>query len=103
MIFRRLARRLRTSVALGLPPVPAPAMVFVPVGVLLGPWGTSVLDARVIGHLEPVVSILLATFGVLAGLALRDGPSPPAGWPTSTTCCRFQRALARAGEVGRAS
>jgi hypothetical protein len=74
MSIRRLARRLRTSVALGLPPVLAPAMVFVPLGVLLGPWGTDVLDARVVGHLEPVVSILLATFGVLAGLALRDGP-----------------------------
>jgi len=75
MILRRLARRLRTSVALGLPPVLAPAMVFVPLGVLLGPWGTNVVDARVVGHLEPVVSIVLATLGVLAGLALRDGPS----------------------------
>ncbi len=74
MSLRRLARRLRTSVALGLPPVLAPAMVFVPLGVLLGPWGTNVLDARVVGHLEPVVSIVLATLGVLAGLALRDGP-----------------------------
>ena len=49
MILRRLARRLRTSVALGLPPVLAPAMVFVPLGVLLGPWGTNVVDARVVG------------------------------------------------------
>ena len=38
--LRRLARWLSTSAALGLPPVLAPAMVFVPLGVLLGPWGT---------------------------------------------------------------
>jgi hypothetical protein len=74
MSLRRLTRRLRTSAALGLPAVLAPAMVFVPLGVLLGPWGTNVLDARVVGHLEPVVSILLEPLlvALAAGLVVEN-------------------------------
>jgi hypothetical protein len=66
----RLARRLRTNVALGLPPVLAPALVFVPIGALLGPLGAGVLTATVLTHLAPVVSMGLAALGIFVGLAL---------------------------------
>jgi hypothetical protein len=72
--LRRLARRLRTRAALGLAPVLAPAMVFVPLGYLLGPPGLNLLPARALGHFDPVISIGLATLGVFVGLALGRRP-----------------------------
>ncbi len=72
--LRRVARRLRTRAAFGLAPVLAPAMVFVPIGYLLGPSGLNVLPARALDHLDPVISIGLATLGVFVGLALGRRP-----------------------------
>jgi hypothetical protein len=71
---RRLARRLYTRAAFGLAPVLAPAMLFVPLGYLLGPAGLSLLPARALDHLDPVISVGLATLGVFVGLALGRRP-----------------------------
>lgn len=66
----RLLRRLRTSGALGLPRVLAPALLFVPLGFLLGPLGLNLLRAPVLAHLGPATSVGLATLGVFVGLGL---------------------------------
>jgi hypothetical protein len=66
----RLGRRLTTNVALGLPPVLAPALVFVPIGMLLGPLGLGVLTTTVLSFLAPVVATGVAALGVFVGLAL---------------------------------
>jgi len=71
---QRLARRLYTRAAFGLAPVLAPAMLFVPLGYLLGPAGLSLLPARALAHLDPVISVGLATLGVFVGLALGRRP-----------------------------
>jgi hypothetical protein len=71
---RRVARRLYTRAAFGLAPVLAPAMLFVPLGYLLGPAGLSLLPARALAHLDPVISVGLATLGVFVGLALGRRP-----------------------------
>ena len=65
----RLTATLRTRAALGLRPVTAPVMVFVPIGVALGPMGLGVLSDDVLQHLDVVVSIALATLGVFIGIA----------------------------------
>jgi hypothetical protein len=70
----RLTRRLRTRAAYGLAPVLAPTMVFVPLGYLLGPPGLNLLPARALAHLDPVISVGLATLGVFVGLALGRRP-----------------------------
>src|SRR5262249_44799137 len=72
--LRRLARRLRTRAAFGLTPVLAPALLFVPLGYLLGPPGLNVLPGRALDHLDPVISVGLATLGVFVGLALGRRP-----------------------------
>jgi hypothetical protein len=71
---RRVARRLHTRAAFGLAPVLAPAMLFVPLGYLLGPAGLSLLPARALAHLDPVISVGLAALGVFVGLALGRRP-----------------------------
>ncbi|MDE3156240.1 MAG: hypothetical protein KGN76_14155 [Acidobacteriota bacterium] len=68
--FGRLDLLLRTRQALGLRATPAPALVFVPLGVLLGPHVLNLLSPNVLGHLDAVVSVALATLGVFVGLAL---------------------------------
>ena len=67
--FSRIVSVLRTRAALGLRPATTPVMVFVPLGVLLGPWGLGALTPRVLDHLDVVVSIALATLGVFVGIA----------------------------------
>ena len=66
----RLGATLRTRAALGLRPATTPVMVFVPLGVLLGPWGVGALTSRVLDHLDIVISIALATLGVFVGIAI---------------------------------
>ena len=61
---------LRTRAVLGLTPVVAPAVVFVPIGAVLGPSFTNVLNPTVLGYLDAVVAVALAVLGVFAGLAL---------------------------------
>ena len=60
---------LTPRAALGLRPVTAPVMVFIPAGILLGPAGAGVLSLNVLSHLDPVISIVLATLGVFIGIA----------------------------------
>ena len=61
---------LRTRAALGLTPVVAPAVLFVPIGAVLGPSFTNVLSPAALGYLDAVVAVALAVLGVFAGLAL---------------------------------
>jgi hypothetical protein len=68
--FARLGATLRTRAALGLRPATTPVMVFVPLGILLGPMGAGALTPRVLDHLDAVVSIALATLGVFVGIAV---------------------------------
>ncbi|HSK10360.1 MAG TPA: hypothetical protein VK911_12350 [Vicinamibacterales bacterium] len=63
---------LRRHAALGLAPVIAPAVVFVPLGVIAGPQGLRILNQSVLGYLDPVVSVALAALGIFAGLAIDD-------------------------------
>lgn len=67
--LRRIASLLRTRAALGLRPVTAPVMVFIPLGIMLGPGGAGVLSLNVLSHLDAVISIVLATLGVFIGVA----------------------------------
>jgi len=71
---RRVAQRLRTHAAFGLAPALAPALLFVPLGFLLGPPGLNVLPAHAVEHLDPVISVGLAALGVFVGLALGRRP-----------------------------
>lgn len=68
--LERWLRPLRTRAALGLAPAAAPALVFVPLGMVLGPQFLNILSPLVLSYLDTVVSISLATLGVFVGLAL---------------------------------
>lgn len=61
---------LRTRAALGLAPVIAPAVLFVPIGAALGPAALNVLTPVALSYLDTVVAIALAALGVFVGLAL---------------------------------
>lgn len=64
----------RTRAAFGLRPLTAPVMVFIPIGVAMGPRVLGLLSDRALAYLDVVVSIGLATLGVFIGLALgREG------------------------------
>jgi hypothetical protein len=69
MAIRRITSLLRTRAALGLRPVTAPVMVFIPLGILLGPGGAGFISLNVLDHLDAVISIVLATLGVFIGIA----------------------------------
>ena len=71
---RRLTRRLRRHAAFGLAPALAPALLFVPLGFLLGPSGLNLLPAHALQHLDPVISVGVAALGVFVGLALGRRP-----------------------------
>lgn len=66
----RLAASFRTRAALGLRPLTAPVMVFIPLGILLGPGSLGVISRTALAHLDIVVSIALATLGVVIGIAV---------------------------------
>jgi hypothetical protein len=65
-----LVRPLRTRAALGLDAAPAPALLFVPVGFLLGPRALGALSEDALAFLDVVVSVGLAALGIFIGLAL---------------------------------
>ena len=65
----RVTATLRTRAALGLRPVTAPVMLFLPLGAVLGPSGANVLSSAALGHLDVVISVVLATLGVFIGIA----------------------------------
>jgi hypothetical protein len=66
----RLAVLLRSRAALGLPPLVAPALVFVPLGVACGRYGLGLVGPDAAVWLDVVASIALAAIGVFVGLAL---------------------------------
>lgn len=61
---------LRTRAAFGLAPSLTPAVIFLPLGALLGPLGAGWLSAAVLDRLSVAVTVALAVLGVLAGIAL---------------------------------
>ncbi|HTV03335.1 MAG TPA: hypothetical protein VMF13_22485, partial [Luteitalea sp.] len=61
---------LRKRAALGLAPTLAPAVLFVPIGMVLGPSATNVLAPSVLSALDAAVAVALAVLGVFVGLAL---------------------------------
>lgn len=61
---------LRTRSALGLAPSPTPAVIFLPLGALLGPHAIGWLSPGVLDRLSIAVTIALAVLGVLVGTAL---------------------------------
>ena len=68
-LLARMPNGLRRRPALGLSPAAAPVMLFVPLGMLLGPSGSGIISRDALGHLDLVVSVTLATLGVFIGLA----------------------------------
>ncbi len=61
---------LRTHAALGLRPLTAPVIIFLPLGVILGPFGLNWISVAALAHLDVVISIGLATLGVFIGIAV---------------------------------
>ena len=68
-VIARITSMLRRRAALGVRPAVVPVMVFVPLGVLLGPAGMGLLNVRVLSVLDVVISIALATLAVFVGIA----------------------------------
>ncbi|HEX6974835.1 MAG TPA: hypothetical protein VF147_10565 [Vicinamibacterales bacterium] len=68
-MIRAIPSALRVRAALGLRPLAAPVMLFIPLGFALGPRGIGVLSASTLSHMDVVVSIALATLGVFIGIA----------------------------------
>jgi hypothetical protein len=66
----RLAHLVRTRAALGLPPLVAPALVFVSLGVSLGPHGLDLVSPQVVAHLDAVLAAALAALGIFVGLGV---------------------------------
>jgi hypothetical protein len=70
----RLTDGLRRRTALGLSPLTAPVIIFIPLGFLLGPWAIAAVPLRALAHLDAIVTIGLATLGVFIGVAAgREG------------------------------
>ena len=59
-----------TRSALGLAPSLTPAVIFLPVGFVLGPRVLNVLSPTLLSRLDLAVTIALAVLGVLVGIAL---------------------------------
>jgi hypothetical protein len=76
--FRWLLSLFRTRSALGMAPSLTPAIIFLPIGALLGPQALGLLTPAVFAHLDTVVTIALAVLGVFVGVAL--GREVRAAW-----------------------
>ncbi len=61
---------LRTRSALGLAPSLTPAVVFLSLGLLLGPSVLGLITPRALDRLDVAVTIALAVLGVIVGIAL---------------------------------
>ncbi|MFN8061485.1 MAG: hypothetical protein U0Q12_20165 [Vicinamibacterales bacterium] len=61
---------LRRRAALGLPAVTPPAVLFIPLGYLLGPQALGVLPTPALEYLDVAVVVALATLGSLVGMSL---------------------------------
>lgn len=60
----------RTRATLGLRPLTAPALLFVPLGATIGPSGLGWVSQTTLGHLYPVVAIALAAIGIFVGFGV---------------------------------
>lgn len=60
---------LFTRSALGLAPSLTPAVIFLPLGVLLGPLGLQWFTPQILSRLDAAVTIALAVLGVIVGVA----------------------------------
>lgn len=65
----RISQRVRRRAALGLGPVAAPFLVFIPMGILVGPFGIDLISSDLLAHLDAVVTLALSTLGVFIGVA----------------------------------
>jgi hypothetical protein len=65
-----LVSLLRTRSALGLTPSPTPAIIFLPIGALLGPRALGLLSVQTLASLDVVVTVGLTVLGMLVGIAL---------------------------------
>ena len=83
--LRRVRFPFRTRAALGLRPLTAPVIVFLPLGFLIGPSGMNLLTVQAIGHLDVVISIVLATLGVFIGIAAGSQRRPVARMMTAAS------------------
>ncbi len=61
---------LRTRSALGLAPSLTPAVVFVPIGIVVGPLGLDLIGPRMRSLLDLSVTLALTLLGVFVGMAL---------------------------------
>jgi hypothetical protein len=68
--FGWLLSLLRTRSALGFAPSLTPAVVFLPLGALLGPHALGWFSPRLLSRLDLAVTIALAVLGVVVGIAL---------------------------------
>ncbi|MGE0462285.1 MAG: hypothetical protein AB7Q16_13025 [Vicinamibacterales bacterium] len=64
----------RRRLALGVGDTLAPSLVFIAIGVALGPSGSHVLSRAVIERAEPLVSVALAVLGVFVGVGTTTIP-----------------------------
>ncbi|MGE3509965.1 MAG: hypothetical protein AB7N65_13890 [Vicinamibacterales bacterium] len=69
----------RRRPALGLQPTPAPTLLFVLIGVALGPVGLNLLSATALFQTQAIVWVALAVIGVFVGLGLAERPSDLTG------------------------
>lgn len=69
----------RRRPALGLQPTPAPTLLFVLIGVALGPVGLNLLSAAALSQTQAIVWVALAVIGVFVGLGLAERPSDLTG------------------------
>jgi hypothetical protein len=76
--WRHATLALQRRAALGLEPVTAPVIIFIPLGIALGPLGAGILSQTALVYLDVVVTLALATLGVLVGVAgARQAPAMP--------------------------
>lgn len=61
----------RTRAALGLKPLTAPALIFVPLGAALGPAGAGWIGSTGLAHLYGVTAVALAALGIFVGFGIR--------------------------------
>jgi hypothetical protein len=77
-LWRRPALALQRRAALGLEPFTAPVTIFIPLGIAIGPMGLGILSLNALTYLDVVVTMALATLGVLVGVAgARQAPAMP--------------------------
>ena len=58
---------LRTRSALGFAPSLTPAVIYLPLGALLGPRAAGLISPTLLDHLDLAVTIAIAVLGVLVG------------------------------------